>query len=736
MADFHTIPLQPRNLNAAAVGTDLDYQRFRQQQEQTGPRAKPLSATTTKGLEAFKKRWEKYCSTASRESVVLLREAGYADFTTFFKWLVDHSRASREHAPQAPTLRQYFRNLLMWRERVGGDELPPKTRTGVNSYIDYELSGKRPTTRRKKNVMSNVDFLTILAFHYAEDPARYSNERQRVQFAMLLLIHAFSAARPCSTTNTNTSKARSSTAGVTAGHANGSNVALGTPLTKQSYADQMFAGKEQRAFDDDVARAIRYKDIDLLLVRNTDPATVDVIPAKFAIRVRLRHWKGELHKPQPKEFVWHQCSLLLACPVTHLLALALDDGALRSRALNDPSRLLALQLPPDCNQFKISWRKDCLETPLLRECDSNGDTDAVCPLSATQSRYWLKRLGENIGLLSNLTFYDVRRGVSNAIDGHAPDAVRNQILGHANGLTFDNHYLNPTIRLDVQNTFLRRRTEDAIMHTLTHMDIVVDRNVPRTLPPEVVAAIESLPEMRKLFTEREQLNQSDEEDDSDLSDDAGHKQYQKRDLARRIRSLRAYHRTRALTKLREQYLEHKNDSVIEQQLTGKAAPAADVRHSETASRLVLPERAQIAALFASIPTDTTSAEHLQDMLQAVQAMVALCRRKEGGGPREHHAQHYTLSSSPPPTPETPEIQVATKCQALQCLFCLSDLRLVDVDRHRSWSSRQRLWNHVDNHLRRFDNRCPHPACDGLVLDHVAHFKNHALVVHSSRLRPA
>ncbi|KAK5690954.1 hypothetical protein LTR17_025810 [Elasticomyces elasticus] len=571
MADFHTIPLQPRNLDAAAIGTDFDYQRFRQQQEQTGPRAKPLSATTTKGLEVFKKRWEKYCSTASRESVVLLREAGYADFTTFFKWLVDHSRASREHAPQAPTLRQYFRNLLMWRERVGGDELPPKTRTGVNSqlicgpYIDYELSGKRPTTRRKKNVMSNVDFLTILAFHYAEDPARYSNERQRVQFAMLLLIHAFSAARPCSTTNTNTSKTRSSTAGVTAGHADGSNVALGASLTMQSHADQMFAGKEQRAFDDDVARAIRYKDIDLLLVRNTDPATLDVIPAKFAIRVRLRHWKGELHKPQPKEFVWHQCSLLLACPVTHLLALALDDGALRSRALNDPSRLVALQLPPDC---------------------------------------------------------------------HAPDAVRNQILGHANGLTFDNHYLNPTIRLDVQNTFLRRRTEDAIMHTLTHMDIVVDRDVPRTLPREIAAAIETVPDMRKLLAEREQLNQSDEGGDGDLSDDTGHR-----------------------VKLRQQYLEYKDDAVIEQQLSGKAAPVVDARQGRTASCLILPERAQLAALFASTPTDTTSAQHLPNMLQAVQAMVALCRRKESGGPRGHGVQDHPASSSPPPTPKTQETSV-------------------------------------------------------------------------------
>lgn len=132
---------------------------------------------------------------------------------------------------------------------------------------------------------------------------------------------------------------------------------------------------------------------------------------------RLDRASGAAEHLSSKELVWHQCSLLLACPITHLLALALDDGAFRSVSLNDSSRLVALKLPPDCNQVKISWRKDYLETPLLRECDSGGDTSAVSPLTATQSRYWLKRLGENIGLPSNLTFYDVRRGVSNAIDG-------------------------------------------------------------------------------------------------------------------------------------------------------------------------------------------------------------------------------------------------------------------------------------------------------------------------------
>ncbi|TKA64678.1 hypothetical protein B0A55_10631 [Friedmanniomyces simplex] len=67
------------------------------------------------------------------------------------------------------------------------------------------------------------------------------------------------------------------------------------PSNKRSPAVFMLVGKQERAFDDDVARAIRYKDVELKLVRNNIPATVAVTPAKFAMKVSLRHWKGDLH---------------------------------------------------------------------------------------------------------------------------------------------------------------------------------------------------------------------------------------------------------------------------------------------------------------------------------------------------------------------------------------------------------------------------------------------------------
>ena len=70
-----------------------------------------------------------------------------------------------------------------------------------------------PTTRRKKNVIPEFDSLKVLTFHYTEDPAQSENERQRVQLAVLFLVHAFSAAPPWSTTNINMRRTRGPIAG-------------------------------------------------------------------------------------------------------------------------------------------------------------------------------------------------------------------------------------------------------------------------------------------------------------------------------------------------------------------------------------------------------------------------------------------------------------------------------------------------------------------------------------------
>ncbi|KAK3068204.1 hypothetical protein LTR53_014418, partial [Teratosphaeriaceae sp. CCFEE 6253] len=263
-------------------------------------------------------------------------------------------------------------------------DLSSEERKGVNTHLDYDLAGKRPTSRRKKKVVSEVDFLKVFAFHYTEDPAGYENERQRAQFAVLFLVHTFSAARPCSTTNEITRKTRGLAVRASAGHADGLAAADGASSSKRSHAGVMIAGNQERVFDDSIARAVNYEDVGLVLVRNRQSATAASMPVQFAMEV-------------------------------------------------------ARQL-----------------------------------LSATKS---------------------------------------------SSGLTFENHYLDPIVGLDVQNALLRKPTEDAAMHTLTHTDVVIDRGVPNTVPREIAAEIEDLPDMRKLLATRRKLRDGAATEDTDLSSD-------------------------------------------------------------------------------------------------------------------------------------------------------------------------------------------------------------------------
>ncbi|KAK3114102.1 hypothetical protein LTR53_007920 [Teratosphaeriaceae sp. CCFEE 6253] len=223
--------------------------------------------------------------------------------------------------------------------------------------------------------------------------------------------------------------------GASAGHADGLAAADGASSSKRSHAGVMIAGNQERVCDDSIARAINYKDVELVLVRNRQSATAASMPVQFTMEVGVRHWKGELHKPPPekpsssvtlslvatdcpasKDLIWHQCSLLLACPVTPLVAPALDDDAFRNPDLRDASKLLALRLPPGQNTISIHWHEDILETPILRARDEGRDTSAPSLLTALKSSYQLKQLGKNTGLPSSSTFYDIRRGVSNAKD--------------------------------------------------------------------------------------------------------------------------------------------------------------------------------------------------------------------------------------------------------------------------------------------------------------------------------
>lgn len=129
---------------------------------------------------------------------------------------------------------------------------------------------------RSKPVPSGEDFVNMVHFHYAKDTARYENERQRVQQAFLMIIHASSGLRPSSTTRTH-----------------------GTPQAsnKEQRSPESSAGDDSGEEDgedpsmDDAVSKLRYRDLQLSAIR-TDSGV------RYLVQPRFRHFKGETRRAQ------------------------------------------------------------------------------------------------------------------------------------------------------------------------------------------------------------------------------------------------------------------------------------------------------------------------------------------------------------------------------------------------------------------------------------------------------
>ena len=127
-------------------------------------------------------------------------------------------------------------------------------------YIKDHVRGKKPTSSRPKPVPTGLDFVRMVHFLYAKDATRYPSERQRLQQAFLIIVHALSGLRPSSTTR---------------------------PSKKKTSIAATESGPET----DDFAR-LRYKDL-VLLVARTEKGIM-----RFAIRPTFRCFKGQNNRLQ------------------------------------------------------------------------------------------------------------------------------------------------------------------------------------------------------------------------------------------------------------------------------------------------------------------------------------------------------------------------------------------------------------------------------------------------------
>ena len=111
----------------------------------------------------------------------------------------------------------------------------------------------------------------------------------------------------------------------------------------------------------------------------------------------------------------------LICIVSHIVALACDDGAVTEELKHlGPSEILSAGVIDSVNNQKIPWQASWLNEPLFRSPPGirrQGGSKARSPLIYDTYNGWLQRLGAETGFPQVLKSYCLRRAFGNAVNG-------------------------------------------------------------------------------------------------------------------------------------------------------------------------------------------------------------------------------------------------------------------------------------------------------------------------------
>lgn len=150
------------------------------------------------------------------------------------------------------------------------------------------------------------------------------------------------------------------------------------------------------------------------------------------------------------------------------------------------------------------------------------------------------------------------------------------------------------------------------------------------------------------------------------------------------------------------------------------------------------ERTRIADGFLRHPSSFIGDEVC---MQLINDMMSLCTLRERCKPRMKHIDAPVLDEAVVlSTPDHVDKEVQGQrlypliCDPFQCLFCLGDGSMVYKEIVHHHCSKFSLRRHMDRwHLKFFASEdqipCPHPACQGTVLENIQLLQNHAALKH-------
>ncbi|KAG4430257.1 hypothetical protein IFR05_014253 [Cadophora sp. M221] len=682
--------------------------------------------STKDNLSCIKSKFIRFCDDEIKKNWrLVIRDCSQGTTLAFLKHIHDVDKVNKRGAMQ-----QYIAQFKMLFNRENGRHMDTNIGKEALKYIDtFGLDN----TVKSKPVLGVDDLLLLLNHHWARDTSTFPTERHRVQFALIMLLLFGTGCRPAELVDARKKRKDDidSEDDDLEVFDNDDIVAIGKnndesgPESNKSTSScdegdvaMSGMGEDIRHFD-----AICYEDVRLLVVRSPDNGGRDVL----AMEVTMAHHKGHKRRPKPTIFFFTEVDDPMFCPITHLVALALADNAFEAPSLSTPRRVFEHKVwgPVLCTPLR--WKQDKLKTPIFRR-----DEERALPYSQFQN--CLNRLGLAAGFQEKLTSYCFRRGTANVVDRTATDAVRDQVMRHnPNSAVYNGAYINERVRFDVQSAVLERPSADGVLRMLTHMSLMRDPRAPIHVPDDVLAALPPDPNITALEQEREKLK-------------AGAYRVQGTDVEAEVRRLttaigsaRSRRRNIISEEYRADYFRRRPTEDIERQNRGQE----EEEHIEPLVQYHIPQRRQLVDLICTRITDITLQDAVDRRIETAELMQALCGCREVASryrlPVAQPSRTFFKEESPEVGPLAPIFPLV--CGKTQCLFCIGDESRSYEERVGSYCRPSKMMDHVErDHLKGKDPRakieCCHPTCksQGLVLEHLEHFKNHVQSVHGIKLR--
>ncbi|KAK8073387.1 hypothetical protein PG994_004286 [Apiospora phragmitis] len=639
---------------------------------------------------------------------------------------------------------------MLYRRNNKGKVINPNDCEEIVKYINgsLKLEFNLDIMPKAKPVLGVDDLLLGLTQHWARDRSVFPTEDDRLDFATIMLIQAYTACRPAELVDGAKSRGRKdpvideserqrddeagpdimeddSDNGMS-DHSNDESVfdedghdsdgyesdATGdedrhATSVKDGYIPDVemegtahSIGLEVDEFGDQVRqhKALCYEDVTLWIVKDPRNRGRDVL----AMEVCFRFHKGADNKPKPTIFLLREHPLPILCPISHILARAIRDDAIQVDGYDKAKPFFSTQLKKDA--VKVHWKAEWLKRPLFRKSvrtESGGWKKAMEEaMRYAVYAFYLVRLGRDLGSEDRWTSYCFRRGHVNAILGVAPDPVVDQVMRH-DPLTgcIGNAYLNGRVGFNVQDAYLERDpSADGLTRAFTHMSIRCN--------PEQYGLLKHAPQEE--LVKYRQLQR-------DLKN--GEKRYRDE-----------------MTKVYQDVCRRRiHDEELERQLNGLAGEEV----AEPAVQHQLAVRTELQGVLCDFNMNLDPRSITKRKIQAIDLFVALAALREVRKPHTSSLKEQRSSRLPGTAP----CSVPLKIDPTQCIVCFGDMALPYNSRIYKFSRVSHMMDHVENiHLRRMpvagNYRCFHPNCEPLgdFLETLGEFKSHVLKVHGCKLR--